>query len=187
MSGRDRSRRGRVRLAALAVATGGYGLLQRPRSEFPGRQADCSSPAGCGFSASGASVRSCLSDDMASADMVHILGVRPFDQVLGDGWGAVVGQQPWPMEPALSSPAGSTAISSAAVTSSALIVVHSFQEKMQREKSSRTVDGWNFPDDLEMSESRLPEFAWRRRLILELIVSLHHDEGRVGDQILCLE
>ena len=129
-----------------------------------------------------------LSDDMARpADMVHILGVRPFDQVLGDGWGAVVGQQPWPMEPALSSPAGSTAISSAAVTSSALIVVHSFQEKMQREKSSRTVDGWNFPDDLEMSESRLPEVAWRRRLILELIGSLHHDEGRVGDQILCLE
>ena len=32
-------------------------------------------------------------------------------------------------------------------------------------------------DDLQISEVRLPELVRRRRLILELVCSLHHDEG----------
>jgi hypothetical protein len=43
------------------------------------------------------------------------------------------------------------------------------------------------PDDLEISEVRLPELVWRRRLILELMRGLHHDEGWAGDQIVGLE
>src|SRR3982074_594542 len=42
-------------------------------------------------------------------------------------------------------------------------------------------------DDFEISEVRLPEFVWRRRLILELVGGLHHDEGWAGDQIVSLE
>ena len=42
-------------------------------------------------------------------------------------------------------------------------------------------------DDLEISEVRLPELVWRRRLILELVRGLHHDEGWAGDQIVSLE
>src|SRR5437660_1845207 len=42
-------------------------------------------------------------------------------------------------------------------------------------------------DDLEISEVRLPELVWCRRLVAELIRSLHHDEGRTGDQITGLE
>src|SRR5262245_10196595 len=42
-------------------------------------------------------------------------------------------------------------------------------------------------DDLEISEVRLPELVWCRRLVAELIRSLHHDEGRTGDQIMGLE
>ena len=42
-------------------------------------------------------------------------------------------------------------------------------------------------DDLEIREVRLPELIWCRRLILELVRGLHHDEGRAGDQIVGLE
>src|ERR1700704_3803391 len=42
-------------------------------------------------------------------------------------------------------------------------------------------------DDFEINEVRLPEFVWRRRLILELVGGLHHDEGWAGDQIVSLE
>jgi hypothetical protein len=34
-----------------------------------------------------------------------------------------------------------------------------------------------------ISEVRLPELVWRRRLIVELVRGLHHDEGWAGDQI----
>jgi hypothetical protein len=42
-------------------------------------------------------------------------------------------------------------------------------------------------DDLEISEVRLPELVWCRRLILELVRGFHHDEGWAGDQIVDLE
>jgi hypothetical protein len=32
----------------------------------------------------------------------------------------------------------------------------------------------------------VPEFVWRRRLILELVGGLHHDEGWAGNQIVGL-
>ena len=71
---------GRDQVSCLA-ASDGCRLPQRPRPEFPGRRADCSSPAGCGLSAAGASVRSCpgSSDDMEPhAHKVQVVGVRPF-------------------------------------------------------------------------------------------------------------
>src|SRR5947209_15433535 len=42
-------------------------------------------------------------------------------------------------------------------------------------------------NDLEISEVRLPELVWCRRLILELVRGFHHDEGWAGDQIAGLE
>ena len=90
---------------------------------------------------------------------------------------------------ALSSAAASSAISSVAVTSSAFIVVHSFQAMMlagEVVEDRRQVEP-SPADDLEISEVRLPELVWRRRLILELVRGLHHDEGWAGDQIVGLE
>src|SRR6476620_6791258 len=40
---------------------------------------------------------------------------------------------------------------------------------------------------LQVSEVGLPKLVRRRRLVLELVGSLHHDEGRTGDQIVGLE
>src|SRR5262245_3123235 len=42
-------------------------------------------------------------------------------------------------------------------------------------------------DNLEIGEVRLPELLWCRRLVAELIRSLHHDEGGASDQIAGLE
>src|SRR5438445_11167344 len=42
-------------------------------------------------------------------------------------------------------------------------------------------------DNLEISEVRLPALVWRRRLVAELIGSLHHEKGGPGDQIAALE
>jgi hypothetical protein len=41
--------------------------------------------------------------------------------------------------------------------------------------------------NLQISEVRLPELVRRRRLILELVCSLHQDEGWAGNQIMGLE
>ena len=38
-------------------------------------------------------------------------------------------------------------------------------------------------DDLQISEVGLPELVWRRRLVLELVCSLHHNESWTGDQV----
>ena len=40
---------------------------------------------------------------------------------------------------------------------------------------------------LQISEVGLPKLVQRRRLVLELVGGLHHDEGRTGDQVVGLE
>src|SRR3974377_19246 len=40
---------------------------------------------------------------------------------------------------------------------------------------------------LEIGEVRLPELVWHRRLVLELIGSLHDDVGWTGNQVMRLE
>ena len=151
---------GRDQVSCLA-ASDGCRLLQRPRPEFPGRRADCSSPAGCGLSASGASVRSCpgSSDDMEPrAHKVQVVGVRPFrrgrrgwvrlsDSGLGRwrplAWSSLRHRPPfraqrWP--------------------SSALIVVHCFQEREMQRVSRRGAwrEGTSEADDFGVSEFRPP-------------------------------
>ena len=126
---------GRDQVSCLA-ASDGCRLLQRPRPEFPGRRADCSSPAGCGLSASGASVRFCpgSSDDMEPrAHKVQVVGVRPFRRGRRE-WVRLSDSGPWPMEDprAWSSLRHRPPFRAQRWPSSALIVVHCFQEKMQR-------------------------------------------------------
>src|SRR5258706_10028763 len=62
-----------------------------------------------------------------------------------------------------------------------------------RRRHTRLVSDWSSDvcssdlNDLEISEVRLPELVWCRRLILELVRGFHHDEGWAGDQIAGLE
>src|SRR6187455_470160 len=85
---------------------------------------------------------------------------------------------------ARSRPEACSARSSVAVTSSAIIVVHSFQAMMYREKSSHARQIEPAPaDHLEVGEVGLPELVGRRGLVLELVRRLHDDVGGAGDQI----
>jgi hypothetical protein len=136
---------GRDQVSCLA-ASDGCRLLQRPRPEFPGRRADCSSPAGCGLSASGAGVRSGpgSSDDMEPrAHKVQVVGVRPFRRGRR-GWVRLSdsGLGRW-RTPGLVEPAASTAVSSAAV---AFLGPHRgalLPGEDAAAESSRSVDGVN--------------------------------------------
>ena len=74
--------------------------------------------------------------------MRHVVALHPSRQIVGDAYEEPLSDSNlgrW-RTLALSSPEASSAIASVAVTSSAFIVVHSFQAMMKREKSSRTVD-----------------------------------------------
>ena len=155
---------GRDQVSCLA-ASDGCRLPQRPRPEFPGRRADCSSPAGCGLSAAGASVRSCpgSSDDMEPrAHKVQVVGVRPFRRGRR-GWVRLSdsGLGRW-RTPGLVEPAASTAVSSAAV---AFLGPHRGallpgEEKMQRvSRRGAWREGTSEADDFGASEFRPPQFV----------------------------
>jgi len=122
----------------------------------------------------------------------HVVTLQPFRQVVRDIRGAVVGQQPWPMEdPGFVEPRGIQRHfeRGGGLTSSAFIVVHSFQATIvagEVVEDRREVEP-SPANDLEISEVRLPELVWCRRLILELVRGFHHDEGWAGDQIAGLE
>jgi hypothetical protein len=63
-----------------------------------------------------------------------------------------------------------------AVTSSAFIVVPGDDVAGEVVEDRREVEP-SPANDLEISEVRLPELIWCRRLILELVRGFHHDEG----------
>ena len=66
-----------------------------------------------------------------AADVSDASFLEPFRQIAGDVGGTVVAQQTWPMDNlGLSQPDAVSASSSVSVTSSAFIVVHSFQAMM---------------------------------------------------------
>jgi hypothetical protein len=103
--------------------------------------------------------------------------------------GAVVGQQPWPMDPGLVERRGLQrhferggdvlGLHRGAQLPGDDVAGEVVEDRRQVEPSPA--------DDLEISEVRLPELVWRRRLILELVRGLHHDEGWAGDQIVGLD
>ena len=66
----------------------------------------------------------------------------------------------------------------------------SFEMIVQQDLGRDDRRGWDLSaptDDLQIGEVSLPELVGRRRLVLELIGCLHDDEGRAGDQVVCLE
>ena len=66
-----------------------------------------------------------------AADMVHARLFEPFRQIAGNVTRPIVAQQPWPVhDPGRSQPDAVSARFSVSVTSSAFIVVHSFQAMM---------------------------------------------------------
>src|SRR6266550_7306317 len=86
---------------------------------------------------------------------------------------------------ALSSPAASSAISS-------VLGLHRGAQLPGDDVAGKVVEDRREVEpspanDLEISEVRLPELVWCRRLILELVRGFHHDEGWAGDQIAGLE
>jgi hypothetical protein len=141
------------RQVSCLAASDGCRLPQRPRPEFPGRRADCSSPAGCGLSAAGSSVRSCpgSSDDMEPhAHKVQVVGVRPFRRGRR-GWvrlsdsGLGRWRTPGPVEPA-----ASTAVSSVAVTFLGPHRGALLPGEDAAGESSRSVEGGNVPKPMTL-------------------------------------